>query len=78
MVKTVFGSILIGKSPGVLHVVARHGMSENDAIEVFFEGNSIWNDRRQRFENRLDQRVLYWAWLHGEPDGTVIVLSCLG
>lgn len=61
---------------GVLHIVARHGMTAADAATLFFEGNRNWNATRQRFESRLGRRVLYWPWLHGYEGGTVLVLSC--
>lgn len=51
-------------------------MTAQDAAALFFEGQSYWNEQRRRFENRLGQRVLFWAWLHGRESGTVIVLSC--
>jgi hypothetical protein len=61
---------------GVLHIFARHGTTAADAAALFFEGERAWNDPRQRFESRLGRRVLYWAWLHGQEHGTVLVLSC--
>jgi len=62
--------------PGLLHISARHGMSAADAVALFFEGECSWNEARKRFESRLGRRVLYWAWLHGQEHGTVLVLSC--
>jgi hypothetical protein len=64
------------EEPGALHIVARHGMTAADAAALFFEAKRIWNDARQRFESRQGRRVLYWAWLHGQEGGTVLVLSC--
>ena len=51
-------------------------MTAEDAVALFFEGERDWNEQRRRFESRLGQRVLFWAWLHGQEGGTVIVLSC--
>ena len=61
---------------GVLHIHSRHGMTAEDAVALFFEGERDWNEQRRRFESRLGQRVLFWAWLHGREGSTVIVLSC--
>jgi len=65
-----------GDETGQLHIFARHGMSVTDAATLFFEGERSWNEARSRYETRLEQRVLYWAWLHGQEQGTVLVLSC--
>jgi len=62
--------------PGVLHIYARHGMTAAAAAALFFEGECSWNEARRRFESRLGRRVLYWAWLHAQEHGTVLVLSC--
>ena len=61
---------------GVLHIHSRHGVTAEDAVALFFEGERNWNEQRRRFESRLGQRVLFWAWLHGREGTTVIVLSC--
>ena len=61
---------------GVLHIYARHGMTTADATALFFEGERAWNEARQRFESRRGRRALYWAWLHGQEHGVVLVLSC--
>ena len=61
---------------GVLHIHSRHGMTAEDAVALFFEGERDWNEQRRRFESRLGQRVLFWAWLHGQEGSTVIALSC--
>ena len=61
---------------GTLHIDARHGMTAEDAVALFFEGERSSNKQRRRFESRLGQRALYWAWLHGQENGTVLVLSC--
>lgn len=61
---------------GVLHIHSRHGMTAEDVVALFFEGERDWNEQRRRFESRLGQRVLFWAWLHGREGSTVIALSC--
>ena len=61
---------------GTLHIYTRHGMTAEDAATLFFEGERSSNEQRRRFESRVGQRVLYWAWLHGQENGTVLVLSC--
>ena len=64
------------EEPGLLHIYARHGMTVADAAALYFEGERAWNETRRRFESRVGRRVLYWAWLHGQEHGTVLVLSC--
>lgn len=59
-----------------LHIYAQHGTTAEDVVALFFEGERSWNEQRQRFESRLEGQVLYWAWLHGQENGTVLVLSC--
>lgn len=63
---------------GVPHIYARHGMLVEDVAALFFEGTRAWNGERRRFESRSGQHVLYWAWLHAQEKGTVLVLSCFG
>lgn len=62
--------------PGGLHIAVRHGMTAAAAAALFFEGERSWNEVRRRFESRRGRRVLYWAWLHGQENDTVLVLSC--
>lgn len=71
-----FACTLIATRPVVLHIYSRQGMTAADTVALFFEGERNWNDQRRRFESRLGQRVLFWAWLYGEEGSTVIVLSC--
>lgn len=36
---------------GVLHIHSRHGMTAEDAVALFFEGERDWNEQRRRFES---------------------------
>lgn len=60
--------------PSVLHIYARHGMEIVDALELFFDTEARWNERHQRFENQIGDRVLYWAWKRLNEE--VIVITC--
>lgn len=60
--------------PAVLHITARHQVAPPDAIETFFQGATIWNNERLRFETTTETHILYWAW--HQPGVRVLVISC--
>jgi hypothetical protein len=61
-------------APDMLHIYARHVTTPQDAIETFFDGTTIWNPERRRFETCTDTHCLYWFWL--QQDSVVMVVSC--
>ena len=47
--------------PDVLHIWARHTKAMEDAVRVWFDGESdIWNWRFSRFETFTEREGLYW------------------
>jgi hypothetical protein len=61
--------------PELLHIYARHRKEPDDAIDIFFQGISIWNEEYKRFESTLANERLYWFWLD-EPKKIVMVITC--
>ncbi len=61
--------------PDLLHIWARHLKETDDAIYIYFEGKSQWNQIHQRFETRLDGECIYWFWKN-QSKKEVIVISC--
>jgi len=61
--------------PALLHISLRHGTTPEDAIRVFFEGQTFpWDDTHARYETLTDAHGLYWTrHIH---DQSVIVISC--
>lgn len=63
------------EEPGSLHIWARHRMTANEAIRVFFEGEGgEWDPMHMRFETRLEDLTLYWT--RHRHDDSVLVISC--
>lgn len=60
--------------PEMLHIYARHLTGPEEAIETFFEGQTTWNERRERFETISDTHTLFWYWL--EENRVVMVVTC--
>ena len=49
--------------PTLLHIFARHLCGPEDAIETFFNGQTIQNERFNRFETEGDTHIVYWFWI---------------
>ena len=62
-------------NPEVLHIYARHLVTAEDAIGIFFGSDPVWNDERKRFENYSDTHGLYWFWCN-EKKKVIMVTSC--
>ncbi|MEX1254389.1 MAG: hypothetical protein WEE64_08605 [Dehalococcoidia bacterium] len=61
--------------PEVLHITLRHGATPEDAIRVFFEGETRPQDEaHERFETVTRTHGLYWT--RHAHDQSVIVISC--
>jgi len=59
----------------VLHITARHGITDEDAIATFFEATvTEWNEANSRFESSSETHILYWT--RHAHDGSVIIISC--
>jgi hypothetical protein len=61
--------------PELLHIYVRHLATPEQAIDLFFDEVSQWNETRQRFENYSDTHGLYWCW-QDEKNRVVRVISC--
>jgi hypothetical protein len=57
-----------------LHITRRHGTTVEEAVTVFFDGQTSWNDELRRFETFTETFGLYWA--RHPTDQSVIVISC--
>jgi hypothetical protein len=61
--------------PEVLHIALQHGTTPQDAIRVFFEGETHpWDEEHARFETVTSTHGLYWT--RHAHDQSVIVISC--
>jgi len=61
--------------PDLLHIFARHRKETDDAMYIFFNGVTAWNQAQNRFETFLDGEGLFWFWID-EPGKVVMVVSC--
>ena len=57
-----------------LHIFARHLMEPRDAMRIFFEGTTAWENRFSRFVTTTATDGLMWFWL--EENEKVMVISC--
>ena len=60
--------------PFLLHILVRHGVGPQEAIDTFFEGKTTWDEEHKRFETFSNTHGLYWAWR--VQDAVVLVISC--
>ena len=58
-----------------LHIYVRHLTTIDNALDVFFEGESTWNSEHQRFESKNDSHELYWFWLDDNKT-KVMIITC--
>ncbi len=61
--------------PSLLHIYARHLMTVDEALELFFNETPTWNEEFHRFENYSDTHGLYWFW-RNEAKKEVVVITC--
>lgn len=59
----------------LLHIYARHLMTIDDALELFFSQTPTWNEEYRRFENYSDTQGLYWFW-RNESKKEVGIITC--
>jgi hypothetical protein len=62
------------QAPDLLHIFVRHMMEPGDAIDTFFDGQTVWNKDYKRFETSTADTTLYWFWL--KENVAVMVISC--
>jgi hypothetical protein len=61
--------------PGMLHIFARHLKEPDDAIYIFFNGETSWNSAQGLWETILDSEGLWWYWID-ESKKVMMVVSC--
>lgn len=61
--------------PDLLHIFARHRKEPDDAIYIFFNGQTSWNSAQNLNETMLDGEGLWWFWIK-EEEKVVMVVSC--
>lgn len=59
----------------VLHIYARRLKEPAEAIKVWFEGESVWDDAFDRFEASCEGTGIYWYWINEEQE-VVMIVSC--
>ena len=62
-------------SPELLHIYVRHLTTVGQALFVWFNGKTIFNEVYNRFETETETHCLYWNWINKE-EKKVIVISC--
>ncbi len=63
-----------GASDEILHITRRHGITPEQAIRVFLDGDTTWDEAHTRFETVTATHTLYWA--RHASDGSVVVITC--
>jgi len=61
--------------PTQLHIYVRHLTEIEDVLETFFEGETEYNQERDRFETYTATHGLYWYWID-EVNKVVMVITC--
>jgi len=61
--------------PELLHIYVRHLKEPDDAIHIFLNGVTTWNDIQQLWETILDSEGLWWFWID-ESKSVVMIVSC--
>lgn len=61
--------------PGMLHIYARHRKTKEDAVFVYFNGDSVYLNERKCWQTSLGKETLWWFWLD-ESAKVVMVISC--
>jgi len=62
-------------APDILHIYVRHLTEIDDALDVFFDGQSTWNSKHERFETYNTTHGLFWFWLN-QKERKVMVITC--
>ena len=70
----VFYFLFDSNQPDQLHITVRHGATPVEAIQTLFEGITVWNEQRKRFETVAALRGIYWVRV--PEDQGVLIISC--
>lgn len=61
--------------PEILHIYARHLKEPDDAMDIFFSGQTSWNSNQNLWETLLDGEGVWWYWIN-EDKKVVMIVSC--
>ena len=54
------------KKPDMLHIYSRHMTTPDDALNLYFNQDAVWNEERKRYANFSKTHGLYWFWCNEE------------
>ena len=63
-------------TPEQLHITSSHGMGPFDAVQTFFDGETVFNDQRKRYETSTTTMCVYWVRLEEFYANAVLIISC--
>ena len=61
--------------PELLHIYVRHLKEPDDAIYIFFNGQTTWNSGQDLWQTILGNEVVWWFWIN-ENDKVAMIVSC--
>ena len=61
--------------PELLHIWVRHLKTEDDAIYIFFNGETVWNKQQDCWETSIEKEGIWWFWLD-EAKKVIMIISC--
>lgn len=61
--------------PELLHIFVRHLKEPDDAIYIFFNGQTQWNGSQDLWETVIDGEFIWWFWID-EKEKVVMIVSC--
>jgi hypothetical protein len=59
-----------------LHITTSHGTGPLDAVQTFFDGETVFNEQRRRYETSTDNMRVYWVRLEEFYANAVLIISC--
>lgn len=59
----------------LLHIFIRHLITMEEAITVFFDSETTFNKKHNRYESSNDTHTIYWNWIN-EIEKKIIVITC--
>lgn len=62
-------------APDLLHIWVRHLTTIEESIEVFFESESKYNKKHNRYEALNQTHKIYWNYI-GDIKNKVIIITC--